>query len=57
MRHHMFSLSPYFPGEKFSKKDIKDLSTQTEMYRYSRTTFKNILLLFLSYFQFSNSIS
>ena len=32
----MFSLSPNFPGTKFSKKGIKGLSTQTEMYRYSR---------------------
>jgi hypothetical protein len=36
MRHHMFSLSLYFLGKKFSKKGIKGLSTQTEMYRYSR---------------------
>jgi hypothetical protein len=36
MRHHMFSLSPYFPETNFSKKGIKGLSTQTEMYRYTR---------------------
>ena len=27
---------PLFSGEKFYKKDIKDLSTQTEMNRYPR---------------------